>query len=70
MVRVPSHREPTHPGEMLIEEFLNPMGLTQRELSTAWPLISPAVTNMPLAERAITILRGSRSPDRAPRWNR
>ena len=33
MVRVPTHREPTHPGEMLIEEFLAPMGLTQRELA-------------------------------------
>lgn len=33
MVRIPTHREPTHPGEMLLEEFLNPMGLTQRELA-------------------------------------
>ena len=35
MVRVPTHREPTHPGEMLLEEFLNPMGITQRELAKA-----------------------------------
>ena len=35
MVRVPTHRTPTHPGEMLLEEFLNPMGLTQRDLSKA-----------------------------------
>jgi addiction module HigA family antidote len=35
MVRVPTHREPTHPGEMLIEEFLVPMGLTQRELANS-----------------------------------
>jgi len=33
MVRIPTHRPPTHPGEMLLEEFLNPMGLTQRELA-------------------------------------
>ena len=33
MVRIPTHRTPTHPGEMLLEEFLNPMGITQRELS-------------------------------------
>lgn len=33
MVRVPTHREPTHPGEMLIEEFLSPMGITQKELA-------------------------------------
>ena len=28
MVRIPTHREPTHAGEMLLKEFLNPMGLT------------------------------------------
>ena len=33
MVRIPTHREPTHPGEMLLEEFLKPMGLTQRDLA-------------------------------------
>ena len=33
MVRIPTHRSPTHPGEMLLEEFLQPMGLTQRELA-------------------------------------
>ena len=33
MVRVPTHREPTHPGEMLFEEFLKPMGLSQQELA-------------------------------------
>ena len=33
MVRVPTHRAPTHPGEMLLEEFLEPLGITQRELA-------------------------------------
>ncbi len=33
MVRIPTSRTPTHPGEMLLEEFLNPMGLTQRDLA-------------------------------------
>ena len=33
MVRIPTHREPTHPGEMLLEEFLTPTGITQRELA-------------------------------------
>lgn len=35
MVRIPTHRAPTHPGEMLLEEFLTPMGITQRELANA-----------------------------------
>ena len=33
MIRVPTNRVPTHPGEMLLEEFLIPMELTQRELA-------------------------------------
>ncbi len=35
MVRIPTHRAPTHPGEMLQKEFLIPMGLTQRDLANA-----------------------------------
>jgi addiction module HigA family antidote len=34
-MRIPTHREPSHPGEMLLEEFLIPMGLTQKELASA-----------------------------------
>ncbi|HRU95471.1 MAG TPA: F0F1 ATP synthase subunit beta, partial [Anaerolineae bacterium] len=41
MVRVPTDRMPTHPGEILLEEFLTPLNLTQRELATA--LSVPAV---------------------------
>ena len=33
MIRVPTHREPTHPGEMLLEEFLKPLDLSQRDLA-------------------------------------
>ena len=33
MVRVPTHKPPTHPGEMLLEEFLKPMGITQQQLA-------------------------------------
>ena len=33
MVRVPTNRIPTHPGEMLLEEFLTPMGISQRDLA-------------------------------------
>lgn len=35
MIRIPTHRAPTHAGEMLLEEFLRPMGLTQRQLAQA-----------------------------------
>ena len=33
MVRIPTHREPIHPGEILLEEFLDPLGLSQRDLA-------------------------------------
>ena len=32
-MRILTHRPPTHPGEMLLEEFLKPTGITQRELT-------------------------------------
>ena len=27
--KLPTHRPPTHPGEMLLQEFLTPLGITQ-----------------------------------------
>ncbi len=31
--RLPRKRPPTHPGEMLLEEFVKPLNLTQTELA-------------------------------------
>lgn len=31
---IPKNRKPTHPGEMLLEEFLRPMNMTQVELAS------------------------------------
>jgi len=31
MIGLPKHRPPTHPGEMLLEEFLKPLDLSQAE---------------------------------------
>ena len=30
---IPENRIPTHPGEVLLEEFLKPMGITQKRLA-------------------------------------
>ena len=35
MIRIPTDRPPAHPGEMLLEEFLKPTGLKQRQLAQA-----------------------------------
>ena len=54
MVRVPSHRAPTHPGEMLSEEFLNPMGLTQRALAEAIHVPYQRINEIVNGKRGIT----------------
>jgi len=54
MVRIPTHRIPTHPGEMLLEEFLNPMGLTQRELADAIHVPYQRVNDIVNGRRSIT----------------
>ena len=54
MVRIPTHREPTHPGEMLLEEFLKPMGITQRQLSEAIKVPYQRINEIINRKRGIT----------------
>ena len=54
MVRVPTNRTPTHPGDMLLEEFLNPMGLTQRELADSIHVPYQRINDIVNGRRGIT----------------
>jgi addiction module HigA family antidote len=54
MVRIPTHRKPTHPGEMLVEEFLRPMNITQRELADAIHVPYQRVNELVNQKRGIT----------------
>ncbi len=54
MVRVPKFREPTHPGEMLLEEFLVPMSITQRDLSKAIHVPYQRINEIVNGRRGIT----------------
>jgi addiction module HigA family antidote len=54
MVRIPTHRSPTHPGEMLLEEFLKPMGITQRELANAISVPYQRINEIINGKRGIT----------------
>lgn len=54
MVRVPTHRPPTHPGEMLLEEFLKPMGITQSELAEKIHVPYQRVNELVNGKRGIT----------------
>ena len=54
MVRIPTHRTPTHPGEMLLEEFLIPLELTQRKLATAIHVPYQRINDLVNGRRGIT----------------
>ncbi len=54
MVRIPTHGPPTHPGEMLLEEFLNPLGLSQTELSEKLGVSYPRVNELIHGKRSVT----------------
>ena len=54
MVRVPTHRVPTHPGEMLLEEFLKPMEISQKDLSTAIHVPFQRINELVNGKRGIT----------------
>ena len=54
MVRIPTSRRPTHPGDMLLEEFLKPMRLTQRELADGIHVPYQRVNEIINGKRGIT----------------
>ena len=54
MIRVPTHREPTHPGEMLLEEFLKPMNLSQRDLANGIQVPYQRVNELINGKRGVT----------------
>ena len=47
MRRLPTNRPPTHPGEMLLKEFLEPLGLSQtefaRRIGVSWPRLNELI---------------------------
>lgn len=54
MVRIPTHGPPTHPGEVLLEEFLVPMDLTQRDLADGLGVPYQRVNELVNGRRGIT----------------
>ena len=61
--RVPRHRTPTHPGEMLLEEFLRPLGVTQSAFAIRLGVSFPRLNEIVRGKRAVT-------PDTALRLER
>lgn len=54
MVRIPTHRAPIHPGEILQEEFLKPLALTQRELADSIRVPYQRVNELVNGRRGVT----------------
>ena len=53
-MRIPTNREPTHPGEMLKAEFLLPMNITQRELADAIHVPYQRINELVNKKRGVT----------------
>lgn len=52
--RLPAHRPPTHPGEMLREEFLRPLGISQSAFATQLGVSFPRLNEVINARRGVT----------------
>lgn len=52
--RIPTNRRPTHPGEILLEEFLKPLDLSQAELARLIGVHYPRVNEIINGKRGIT----------------
>ncbi len=61
--RLPSDRPPTHPGEMLIEEFLKPLGISQVAFAQRLGVSFPRLNGVIRGRRGVT-------PDTALRLER
>ena len=51
---IPENRIPTHPGDVLIEEFLNPMGITQKRLAEHIGVSVQRVNEIVRGKRGVT----------------
>ena len=51
---IPKHRKPAHPGEILLEEFIKPKGMTQLELAVKMSVPVQRVNTLINGKRGIT----------------
>ena len=51
---LPLHRAATHPGQILLKEFLDPLGLTQAKLATALHIPQNRVNELVRGKRGVT----------------
>ncbi|MDD3148077.1 MAG: HigA family addiction module antitoxin [Candidatus Riflebacteria bacterium] len=54
MIRVPRYGPPTHPGEMLLEDFLKPLDMSQSELAQRLGVSYPRINELIHGKRGMT----------------
>jgi antitoxin HigA-1 len=52
--RLPTHRPPTHPGEMLLEEFLKPLEISQSQFAVRLGISFPRLNEIIHGKRGVT----------------
>jgi len=52
--RLPNNRPPTHPGEMLLEEFIKPFNITQTKLAQKLGVSYPRLNEIIKGRRSVT----------------
>ncbi len=52
---LPTRRPPTHPGEMLLEEFLKPLGISQSAFAVRLGVSFPRLHEIIHAKRGVTV---------------
>lgn len=53
-LRLPTDRPPTHPGEMLLEEYLKPLGVSQTHFADAIGVSFPRLNELVKGHRGVT----------------
>ena len=62
-MRLPKNRRPTHPGEVFLDDFLLPLGMTQKDAAAQLRISYPRMNEIVKGKRAVT-------PDTALRFAR
>ena len=52
--KLPTHQPPTHPGEMLLEEFLKPLDISQSAFAVRLGVSFPRLNEIIRGKRAVT----------------
>jgi len=69
--RLPKNRRPTHPGRVFLEDFLEPLGISQKDAAERLRISYPRMNEIVNGKRAVTpdtALRLGRFTDTEPEF--